>query len=208
MDKSLFKFSVRDMCEIAIMCALAIAIDQLLNIKIGADGGSISFSCLPLFIISYRHGWFKGFIASGIVYGFITCVFDGWGLVTYPFDYLIAFGSIGVAGLFGRMIYKYVKGEGVKSKIMSLLLILATVLIHIVIRLLSASIDSVLLYEVTFGAGLLYNLNYLWPTAIVLVIFLYVLLPALLAVNNQYPTSYLQEAKKLDKEEATEQVNE
>ena len=195
MDKNLFKFSVRDICEIAVMCALAIAIDQLLNIRIGANGGSISFACLPLFIISYRHGWFKGFIASGIVFGFITCVFDGWGLVTYPFDYFIAFGSIGIAGLFGKMIYKYVKGQGAKSKTLSLLLILATVLIHSVIRLLSASVDSVLLYEVSFGAGLAYNITYIWPTAIVLVVFLYVLLPALLAINNQYPTTYLQEEK-------------
>ena len=204
MNKDLFKFSVRDICEIAVMCALAIAIDQLLNIRIGANGGSISFACLPLFIISYRHGWFKGFIASGIVFGFITCVFDGWGLMTYPFDYLIAFGSIGIAGLFGKMIYKYVKGQGAKSKTLSLLLILATVLIHSVIRLLSASVDSVLLYEVSFGAGLAYNVTYIWPTAIVLVVFLYVLLPALLAINNQYPTTYLQEEKAEEKEQVNE----
>ena len=204
MNKNLFKFSVRDICEIAVMCALAIAIDQLLNIRIGANGGSISFACLPLFIISYRHGWFKGFIASGIVFGFITCVFDGWGLVTYPFDYFIAFGSIGIAGLFGKMIYKYVKGQGAKSKTLSLLLILATVLIHSVIRLLSASVDSVLLYEVSFGAGLAYNITYIWPTAIVLVVFLYVLLPALLAINNQYPTTYLQEEKVEEKEQVNE----
>ena len=204
MNKNLFKFSVRDICEIAVMCALAIAIDQLLNIRIGANGGSISFACLPLFIISYRHGWFKGFIASGIVFGFITCVFDGWGLMTYPFDYLIAFGSIGIAGLFGKMIYKYVKGQGAKSKTLSLLLILATVLIHSVIRLLSASVDSVLLYEVSFGAGLAYNITYIWPTAIVLVVFLYVLLPALLAINNQYPTTYLQEEKTEEKEQVNE----
>ena len=150
MNKNLFKFSVRDICEIAMMCALAIAIDQLLNVKIGANGGSISFACLPLFIVSYRHGWFKGFIASGIVFGFITCVFDGWGLVTYPLDYLIAFGSIGIAGLFGRTIYKFVKGEGVKSKIMSLLLILATVLIHIIIRLCSSTLSGIVIYNYTF----------------------------------------------------------
>ena len=203
MNKNLFKFSVRDITEIAIMCALAIAIDQLLNIRIGANGGSISFSCLPLFVISYRHGWFKGFIASGVVFGFITCVFDGWGLITYPFDYLIAFGSIGIAGLFGKPIYNNVKKSGVKAKIISLLLILLTVLIHGVIRLFSATIDSVLLYEVTFGAGLIYNLTYIWPTCIALVIFLYVLLPALLAVNNQYPTLYLSEDKKEIEEEKT-----
>ena len=193
MDKNLFKFSVKDMTEIAVMCALAIAIDQLLNIRIGANGGSISFACLPLFIVSYRHGWFKGFIASGLVFGFITCVFDGWGLVTYPFDYLIAFGSIGIAGLFGKPIYKNVKKTDVKSKLISLLLILVTVLIHGVIRLFAATIDSVLLYEVSFGAGIVYNLSYIWPTCIALVVFLYILLPALLAVNNQYPTEYLKE---------------
>ena len=204
MDKSLFKFSVRDIAEIGIMCALAIAIDQLLNVRIGGNGGSISFSCLPLFIISYRHGWFKGFIASGIVFGLITCLFDGWGLITYPFDYLIAFGSIGIAGLFGKKIYKYVKKDNAKDKMIALLLILATVLIHSVIRILSATVDSVLLYEVSFGAGLLYNLNYVWPTCALLVIFLYVLLPALLAVNNHYPTEFL---KQEEDEEKTNLAN-
>ena len=203
MNKDLFKFSVRDICEIAVMCALAIAIDQVLNVKIQANGGSISFACLPLFIISYRHGWFKGFIASGIVFGFITCVFDGSGLITYPFDYFFAFGSIGIAGLFGKKIYKYVKEPGTKSKIISLLLILATVLIHGVIRFASSTVSSILVYKATLAAGIAYQASYVPATCAVLVIFLYVLLPALLAINNQYPTTYLKEDKKEEEKEKT-----
>ncbi|MBP5551029.1 MAG: energy-coupled thiamine transporter ThiT [Bacilli bacterium] len=206
MNKGLFKFSVRDICEIAVMCALAIAIDQVLNVKVQANGGSVGIACLPLFIISYRHGWFKGFIASAIVYGFITCVFDGYGLITYPFDYFFAFGSIGIAGLFGKMIYRYVKEPGAKSKIISLLLILATVLIHGVIRFASSTISSVLVYHATLAAGIAYQATYVPATCAALVIFLYVLLPALLAINNQYPTAYLN--GKTKKEAEQEQVNE
>ena len=205
MNKGLFKFSVRDICEIAVMCALAIAIDQVLNVKVQANGGSISISCLPLFIVSYRHGWFKGFVASGIVFGFTTCVLDGEGLITYPFDYLFAFGSIGLAGLFGKKIYKYVKEPGLKSKIISLLLILTTVLIHGIIRFASSTVSSVLVYQATLAAGIAYQATYVPATCAALVIFLYVLLPALLAINNQYPTAYLN--GKTKKEEQG-QVNE
>ncbi|MBO4622759.1 MAG: energy-coupled thiamine transporter ThiT [Bacilli bacterium] len=207
MDKSLFKFSVRDICEIAMMCALGIAIDSLFNFHIGENGGSISFSCVPLFIVSYRHGWFKGFIASGIVFGFITCVLDGWGLACYPFDYLIAFGSIGIAGLFGKKIYKYVGQDNVKSKLMALILILITVLIHGAIRFVSSTVSSVVIWHKSLIEGIAYQATYVPATCAVLVVFLYVLLPALSAVSKQYPTTYLQEEKQLEKEEK-EQINE
>ena len=103
------------------------------------------------------------------------------------------------------MIYRYVKEPGTKSKIISLLLILATVLIHGVIRFASSTISSVLVYHATLAAGIAYQATYVPATCAALVIFLYVLLPALLAINNQYPTTYLQEDKKeKDKEQITE----
>ena len=160
MDKSLFKFSVRDMCEIAIMCALAIAIDQLLNIKIGANGGSISFSCLPLFIISYRHGWFKGLIASGVVFALITCILDAYGFQFFFFEYFIAFGSIAIGGLFGPMIFKTYNRKGVLAKILAIELVILTVCIFFIIRTLAATADSMIFYKYDLAASLIYNLSY------------------------------------------------
>ena len=107
MKSGFFKFSVRDIVEIAVMCALAVVLDKAVKIPIGSTGGSLHISAVPLFIIAFRHGWFKGFIASGIVFGLVKCILDGYGFQFFFFEYLIAFGSIALAGLFGRMIFKF-----------------------------------------------------------------------------------------------------
>ena len=60
MKSSFFKFSVRDIAEIAVLCALAVVLDKFGKIPIGSTGGSINISTVPLFIIAFRHGWFKG----------------------------------------------------------------------------------------------------------------------------------------------------
>ena len=109
MKKDLFKFSIRDITEIAVMVALAIILDKFVKIQVGATGGSINIATVPLFIIAFRHGWFKGLIASGILFGIVTNLLDGYGINTYPFEYLIAFGSIEIAGLFGKMIFNNFK---------------------------------------------------------------------------------------------------
>ena len=46
------KYTVQEICETAILVALAVVLDQFLKIQIQANGGSISFSALPLFIIA------------------------------------------------------------------------------------------------------------------------------------------------------------
>ena len=79
MKSSFFKFSIRDIVEIAVMCAFAVVLDKFVKIPIGATGGSINIASVPLFIVAYRHGWFKGLIASGVVFALITCILDAYG---------------------------------------------------------------------------------------------------------------------------------
>lgn len=196
MNKGLFKFSIRDITEIAVMCALAIAFDRFLNIKIGATGGSLSIACLPLFIVSYRHGWFKGFVSAGIVFGLTTCILDAYGFQYFVFDYFIAFGCIGLAGLFGKPIYKYICEKEMKKKLISISLIILTVAIYFIIRVLSASVDSMIFYQYTLGASLIYNVGYVGPSCIAIIIFLIILLPSLISINTMYPTEFLKEEKK------------
>ena len=93
--------NIRDMVEIAMFCAMAIVLDlTFFKIRIGQNGGSISLVMLPLSFLCVRKGFVKGFIGCGIVFGFLSCLLDGYGLVTYPLDYLGAFGSISIVGLF------------------------------------------------------------------------------------------------------------
>lgn len=198
MKKSLFKFSVRDITEMAVMVALAVVLDKFVKIQIGANGGSINIATVPLFIIAFRHGWFKAFIASGIVFGLITNLLDGYGFNTYPFEYLLAFGSVAVSGLFGKFIYDNYSKKNIGNKGIAIALIILCVAIHFVARLLFATIDSMLFYEVDFAGGIAYNISYIGPTCLAVLVTLIVLSPAIMSINKIYPTTLIKEE---DKEE-------
>lgn len=88
-------------CESAVLVALAIALCAI-EIQIGALGGSIDFVMIPLFIIAYRNGLGYG-ITSGLVFGFVKCLIGGgigWGLPSILLDYVLAYGAVGLAGIF------------------------------------------------------------------------------------------------------------
>lgn len=176
------KLSVREMCEMGMLVALAIILDlPFLKIRIGQNGGSISLTMLPLFVLAIRHGPLKGFIGCGIVYGLITCLIDGWGFSTYPFDYLLAYGSIGIAGLFKNKILKN------DNFIRSLLWCSLAVLLGSFGRFISSSISSVIFYELSFPAALVYNIAYIGPAAVITLDIFIILLKPLIRVNERFP---------------------
>lgn len=95
-NKQLYKI-----CESAVLVALSVALTWV-KIEIGAFGGSIDFVMIPLFIIAFRNGVGYG-VASGLVFGFIKCLIGGgigWGLPSVLLDYVLAYGAVGIAGLF------------------------------------------------------------------------------------------------------------
>lgn len=189
--KSIFGFSVKDIAEIAILCALAIVLDRFVRIGVGATGGSINISMVPLYIIALRHGWFKSLIAGGFVYGFITCLLDGYGLQTYPLEYLVAFGSICILGLFARKINELCKLENKKNVIISYLIMIGCISIAAVIRFLCASIDSVILWELDWIGAFAYNAPYVFISAAGVCVIMCILLPSIKMTNNTFPTLYL-----------------
>ena len=190
MRKQLFTFTVRDITEIAILCALAIALDRFVKIPVGATGGSINLAGLPLFIIAMRHGWFKGFIGAGLVFGVTTCLLDAYGFQFFVFDYLIAFGCIGLAGLVGYLIHTIFSKKEFKYQLLAYTLILLTVIAYCFIRTLSASIDSMIFYSYKFIPSIVYNISYIGPSAVIIFVLLCILMPAIYALNVQMPSSY------------------
>lgn len=99
--KSKSKKHLYTICECAVFVALATALSWI-KIGTGNFGGSIDFVMIPLFIIAYRHGALYG-VASGLVFGFIKCLIGGgigWGLPSVLLDYVLAYGAVGLAGLF------------------------------------------------------------------------------------------------------------
>lgn len=156
-------FTTYQIVEMAMLVSLAIVLDLPgLKIRIGASGGSISFTMLPLFVLALRQGPIKGFIGAGIVYGFVTCILDGWGLVYYPFDYLLGYGSMAILGTFRPFILaKNIE----RFNIRGLIFLIIGVLVSVSGRLLASTLSGIIYYELNFVDSLLYNIAYILPSA-------------------------------------------
>ena len=138
----------------------------------------------PLLIIALRQGPVKGFIASGIVFGFVTCLMDGYGLVYFPFDYLLGFGSIGFIGFLRKFIFPPNKiGYTVKG----IIFLVVGILVVGVGRIIASTISGILFFEVLFVDSLIYQLLYI-PASIGLclaaILALYI---PLQNINKRYP---------------------
>lgn len=190
MNKSTFKFTVRDITEIAIFTALAIIFDRFVKIEIGATGGSLNISLVPIFIICLRHGWFKGFVAGGLVYAIICCLLDMYGIQTFPLEYFIAYGSTCLLGLFANYINKNY-GKSVAKTIICYVIVAAVIMVWGVIRFFAASIDSVIFYALTFKEAFAYNAGYVFSSAAADAVIMCLLLHFIINLNKIYVTSYL-----------------
>ena len=194
MDKSTFSFKVHDIVEIAMLCALAIVFDQFLKIPLGATGGSINLSMVPIFVVALRHGWFKGFFAGGIVYGLITCLIDMYGMQFYPLDYMLGFGGVAVLGIFARYINNNFDNKN--GVIKSIVLVVLGVLAWATIRFFASSLSSVIFYEYTWEAAFVYNLGYVFISAGAVLFVICGLLYPIIRINKAFPTNYLKDGKK------------
>lgn len=88
------------LCEAAIMIALSIALSYI-EIPIGMQGGSISFTMIPIIIYSLKYGFVKG-VTVGLAFGTLKFFLGGkaFNLVSIIFDYSVAYAAVGFAGLF------------------------------------------------------------------------------------------------------------
>lgn len=85
----------------AVCIAMSFALSYIRFLQL-PQGGSITFASLvPLMIYSYLFGIRKGLIA-GIIYGFLQFIQAPWFYhpVQFLLDYPIAFGAIGLSGIF------------------------------------------------------------------------------------------------------------
>lgn len=156
--KKYFTFSVYDMCEIGLLVAAAIVLDlPFLKFKLFSNGGSISLTMLPLFILAIRQGPFKGFLAAGVIYGCIDCLIDGNPASSIPLDYLLGYGSAFVLGFTNDICRKGLTTK--KYIVCALLCLLATF-----IRLCFGTLSGIVQWETPFVDSLIYNMTYILPT--------------------------------------------
>ncbi len=176
-------FTISDIVEIAMLVSLAIVLDlAIFKFKIVPNGGSISFAMVPLMIIALRKGFVKGFISLGVVYGLLDCLIDGYGIITYPLDYLLGFGLLALIGLFSKFIFNREKKVTVKGCIF----ILIGVIVGCAGRTLASTLSGVFLYDMSFFESMVYQLTYIGPSAVLVLILMYVLYKPLLIINVKF----------------------
>ena len=166
-----FSLTVRDLVEIAVFTSLAIVFDMsIFKLRVGQNGGSISIAMLPLFIICLRKGFLKGFFACGIIYALFSCLLDGYGFISFPFDYLLGFGSIAILGLFKNLIFNQ------KKVTLKIIFLVIGVVLSLVFRLTFATISGIIFYSLSFVPSLVYQIGYILPSGGICLALLLVLL--------------------------------
>lgn len=181
------KTSVRDLTEISILSAAAIIIDVVFHFIPHVQGqfGGVSLATLPLFFIALRHGPTKAFLASGIVFGLITCFTDGYGFFLYPFDYLIGFGSCAILGFF----QPYILNDKVKTyNLKGELFIFLGVFLSAVVRFIGSTASSIINYGLDLGPSLIGNAIYIPLSAALSAIVLMAIYGPLITLNRYFKT--------------------
>ena len=96
-------FDTRVLAEIAIGVALATVLSYI-KIFSMPYGGSVTLgSMVPILLIAFRRDVKVG-VVTGVIYGFVQMFLDAWfySPVGMALDYPIAFGILGIAGLFKK----------------------------------------------------------------------------------------------------------
>ncbi|MEH7400153.1 energy-coupled thiamine transporter ThiT [Gottfriedia acidiceleris] len=179
------------MTEIAMCAALAIVFD-FLPLFTAPQGGSVSLSMIPVFLIAFRWGLKQGLI-TGLLLAALQIVTKLYFVhpIQVFLDYILAFTSLGLAGL----VYKQIKNSlsNGNKKSAAAYIILGT-FIGSLARFICHFIAGIVFYGSYAPKGtpvslysLVYNAWYMVPSFIISAVLLIILLssaPALVHVKK------------------------
>ena len=97
------RFDTKVIAEVSIIVALSLVLNFIKIFQM-PQGGSITLgSMVPVLLLSFRRGPKVGVIA-GVIFGFAQMMLDGWfySPVGMFLDYPLAFGALGLAGIFKK----------------------------------------------------------------------------------------------------------
>lgn len=160
----------RVLTEAALAVALAFVLGLIVVLKM-PFGGSVSLEMIPLILLALRQGWKVGVVA-GAAYGLLDLAIDPFVVqpVQVLFDYPLAFGVLGLAGLFRPTIRGAVLGT----------------IVAVLARFVCHYVSGVAFFTSTFPEGwnpylysAVYNAAYLFPSLIIALVIVVVLLKAL-----------------------------
>lgn len=176
--------SVADMTEIGVLIGLALVLNFVKFVQLGETGGSINFQILPLFILALRKGPIKGFIGAGIAYGLISCLTDGYGIATFPFDYLIGMGSTCILGFFSPYIFgKDQNTYNLKGEIF--LFIGATLATFF--RFVGSTASSMIIYGYDLVPAMAYNAVYVSVSGAIAIALIMAIYGPFIKINKRFP---------------------
>ena len=93
-------------CEAAVCVALALVL-SFIKIDLGAQGGSLNFTMVPLVLFAVHRGGVTWGIGAGMIFGVLKFIFAEGFAITWQsilLDYMLAYGAVGLAGIFrGRL---------------------------------------------------------------------------------------------------------
>ena len=163
------------MVEIAVFSALALIFDLLANVvsfSLWPQGGSVSISMVPVFLMAYRWG-VKGGLTTGLLLGLLQII-SGTAYIMHPIqgllDYIVAYTVVGFAGI----AFRYAKDNKAKRNMKTSGVVLLGILFGSTLRFFAHFVAGM----VFFGSGaaqgqsvvlfsLFYNLSYMLPSVIV-----------------------------------------
>lgn len=167
---------------VGVMIALAAALEVVVMFLPSLpQGGRISLSLLPIFVIAYKEGPALGLL-SGFIFGLVNFMLSGFQIYgvwqSFFLDYLFAFGLVGLSG-FIFMINKD-----------SRLIFISGILLGSFMRFLMHYLSGVILFgefapEGTPAAlySLTYNASYMIPSALLLMVIGFLLFKQIKAIN-------------------------
>lgn len=163
------------MITTAALSAMAVVLTWV-EIQIGAVGGSINLVMLPIIVAGYLYGLGYG-IASGLCVGFIKCLIGGgigWGLLSILLDYVLAYGAVGLSGLFKGRKYGLELGAVVGSFARFIVHFISGVTIYKIIEPTAISGTSLVLAN-PFVYSVVYNALYMIPSSVIVIILAFVI---------------------------------
>ncbi len=165
--------SVQRLAECGIMLALAVILNEFTPIKLPFGGSVTFFSQLPIVIIGYRHG-VKWGLFTGFAMGIIEMMFGlanfsyVTGIIAYLIlifaDYVIAFSSLGLGGIFRGTIKNQALSLAAGGALVSVIRFICHFISGATIWGGYAEDTPVLIYSLT------YNGSYMLPELIITVV--------------------------------------
>jgi len=173
--------------EIAIFSTLAFVLDFITLFKM-PQGGSVTISMIPVFIVAIRWG-LKAGLASGAIFGFLQLIYAGIAInvVQGVFEYVVAFLVLGFAGLFSKQINSALNNESRGSLVTW---IVTATFVASSLRYLAHVVAGIYWWsaytpegQTVLGYSLVYNATYMLPSFIlsaIICVIIFITRPALI----------------------------